>query len=364
MSYKYHKILYCTVYHSMETGHLHDYFFENSEHFYEYIYAPIFKNRPAILRYYHNRLLISENQVMFYKGNNKLLIYFFTLVQYIFFVFKFSIRNTFTIVYEPILFIGSRIQSLFLNNHSVIWLWDYFPNDTVLIHLLNIMTNFYVKHAKFSLFLTDNIRNEYSHLYANQQIWKTIGLGMDNQNIKHATIVDQFGFIGNLKRGQGLELVFDFIKNDPVRKLDVVGNGAFKEDLIKIVKKLDIENQVNFLGYQSESELKTICSRWQIAFATYDLTVKNNVYYADPSKIKLYLELGVPVIMTKVTYFESYLQKFNAGICISYSLHELSEAVRIIQDKYMNYQYGVKKLVKVFDYKILYEKGFSFMEHE
>lgn len=364
MKFKYDKIMYCVVSHLLETGHIFDYFLVNTKDFYIYLYAPIFMNGPATLLYYKSGKLFSEEKVWFYKGKNKMLVYIFTYIQYLYFLFKFRIRNVYIITSDPIFLVCSKIQTFLFKNKKILWLWDYFPPKGFPLIILNAVINYYVKRAKIVLFLTDNIKNEYSSLYSQQSVWKTISLGIKDQKNEVNVEKNLFGFIGNLKNGQGLELVFSYIKENPLRKLEIVGNGSVKEKLINLVKILGIEKQVIFFGYKSEKEIKKICSRWEIGFALYDSTLKNNTHFADPSKTKLYLEFGLPVIMTKVTYFQKYLQKYNAGICINYSLSELSEAVNHIQKKHKEYLAGVAKLAKTIEYNDLYSKEFLFLENE
>lgn len=348
----------------LKTGHIYEYFTANSAEFFVYAYPPIFENKPSILRHYKFGKLISETSVFLYKGSNKLLIYVFTYINFVYFVISNKIKG-FNIINSDIIFsFFTFIQNRFFHNEIIFWIWDFFPSKNFSGRLLNFVINYYVKRSKRIIFLTDAIKHKYERFHKKQVIWKTISLGIIDSKYARTPKKNLFGFIGNLKKGQGVELVFNYLKSNPLCQLEVVGNGVTKKELEALAKKMNIERQVLFLGFKPENELRDITTRWQIAFATYELKVKDNVEFADPSKVKLYLEFGVPVIMTKVTYFYNYIEKYQAGISIDYSVEALSSAVAKIQLNEQDYYSGVDEIKSIFEFNNLYSTEFKFFEND
>jgi glycosyltransferase involved in cell wall biosynthesis len=172
------------------------------------------------------------------------------------------------------------------------------------------------------------------------------------------------GYIGVLRKGQGLEIVFESLKSNPLLNLEIIGEGPALADLKRTVSALDLQKRVTFYGLvQQEDVIVNIVKRWQIGLAPYDPSKQNMTYYTEPSKIKFYLEYRLPIIMTKITYIAKVLEKYQAGVCIDYTSTSLNEAIVKIQRNYGRYTAGVDKLIDIYEYHSLYDKQFKFFEH-
>lgn len=358
---KYSQIAYCTVSHLIETGHIVEYFKDNTDDFFLYIYPPSFNNGETIFRHYKNGLVYLERKKFWYRGNNKKIIYLFIFLSYWYFIYSFKIKNTKIIVNHPIFLFFLFFQKIFFRNTLILWIWDYFPSDGIAIKIYNVVMNFYVKRLNNVVFLTEAIKNEYTNLADNIDK-KVITFGLSQMFINRSPVLNNLGFIGNLKNGQGFDIMFKLIQLNPTLKLEIVGDGAIKNNLIETSRKMNISDRIIFYGYQDEKKLKKISSKWAVGLALYENIFKNCTNFADPSKVKLYLELEIPVIMTNLTYFANVLENEKAGVCVNPDLDEIQKEISKINENYSLYQDGITKIKKKLEYNNKYDHDFVFLQ--
>lgn len=139
-------------------------------------------------------------------------------------------------------------------------------------------------------------------------------------------------FVGHLLEKQGVQLVLKAIPE--IRKAIsdfeflIIGKGRYEAKLRGMVRELGIEDCVMFAGYiKSDEEMEQLSSRCACAVAPYDMKTDTWTRYADPGKIKTYLALGLPVILTDVPYNAYEIQRRRCGVVINYDVHELAKAV-------------------------------------
>ncbi len=170
------------------------------------------------------------------------------------------------------------------------------------------------------------------------------------------------GYVGVLRHGQGTEIIFDALQKNPKLRLEIIGEGPLFKTLKGEVKKRNLSGRVVFWGLiQDEKKVIDIIKRWEVALAPYDPHNSNMTYYTEPSKIKFYLEYGIPIVMTKVTHMAPQIDKYNAGISINYTADDLLHAIEKIQKNHTAYATGVQKLAHKYNYIPLYNKAFKFL---
>lgn len=175
-------------------------------------------------------------------------------------------------------------------------------------------------------------------------------------------------YIGSLKHIMGVELMIDtmpkLVKKFPRLRLDIIGGGIDEEILKQRVKALKVENHVIFHGWiKDRVKVEILASDAAIGLATFNtdrfsVEVKN----ADPSKVKEYLSMGLPVITTDVTPYHQKLEKDKCAIVISYSVEALVDAVEtLLTNKTLlqTYKTNAPKFVEQFDYPKLFTKALS-----
>lgn len=364
--YKYNKIAYLTVIPFKDTGNVAEYFIKNSKEFYLYLFPPSYKNQPTKFTYYREGKVFKSEELFFYKGNNKILIHLFYYLYYFYIISKYNIKNTYIIFYFPIYLFFSSVIKLFTNNKFVFWIWDYFPNTSNALNFYNKIVKHYNDRLQHVIYLSPNLKQIYANNSApasKQKVRQVVSFGIKDLEIKSNPKKNTVGYIGNLRPGQGLEFLLEAARINKKLSIDFIGDGPLREDLERKVKLNKLSKRVKFYGFVTNEELYTIISRWQIAIAPYIPNKNNPTMYTEPGKIKLYIELGLPVIMTKVSYIYKDLVKYNAGIVIAFNQESFLNALERLQKNYKKYKTGVAMYKKANLYEEYYAKKFNFLEN-
>ncbi len=153
-----------------------------------------------------------------------------------------------------------------------------------------------------------------------------------------------FVIIGWLRKGLGLEMVFNALpriaKEIPSIKIRIIGSGRESAHYEKLCKEEKLEKHVEFTGFIQK--LAPAVSDCMAGIAVYDLD--DPVKTSFPSKVKTYLELGLPVIMTDITYFASEVKKSKVGVVIDYDEDEFSEAIKLMILKHQDMRRNISSI--------------------
>lgn len=139
-------------------------------------------------------------------------------------------------------------------------------------------------------------------------------------------------FMGHLRDGKGIEFVVDALPKIfhqvPRAKLVIIGTGPLESRLKKRAERLGIDDKMDFKGFiEDHSELDRLMGRCAVALAPYEPVPNSLVYYADPGKIRAYLAVGLPVVVTKVPPVAYEIAQAKAGLAIEYNQEEFVQAV-------------------------------------
>lgn len=365
---KYKKIAYFTPITFQDVGGIVKYFVDNSEEFFLYLYPPSYRNQPSIIKHYKSGSLMTTENVWLYKGNNKVIIHFFYYFYYIYFLIKYRINRTIILFYFPIFLFLNSIINVLTSNKYVFWIWDYFPSNSQIMIIYNLIVKHYNNKLKYVIYLSPALNKLYSKKenYNTNNHRDTITLGIENIKIERSPKKNLIGYIGNLRGGQGLEQFLKFIKCDKHLNFQLIGDGPIKIQLEEYVKKNKIKNRVQFLGFLKNEKITDAISKWQVAIAPYALDVNSSVPYADPGKLKLYIQYEIPIIVTKINnYFYEDLLKNSGGVGIELEFFSFVNALKTIQKNYPRYSKGTVKLKTKYYYKRYYDKKFQFLlKHE
>lgn len=168
-------------------------------------------------------------------------------------------------------------------------------------------------------------------------------------------------FMGHLLPKQGVDTVIktmpEIIKAIPDIKLKIIGDGRYKNNLVELTKKLNIEKYCDFLGRISSSE-----KVWQeiaksaVAIAPYKKTNDNYTFYADPGKIKTYLACGVPLLLTDLSWNAKEIQSNNCGMIISDERTDLVVKLQniLLPTKNIEFRKNAINYSKSFNYKNIF----------
>lgn len=267
--------------------------------------------------------------------------------------------------------IGNTMKKLGLVNRTIFWVWDFYPP----IHenkIIMLMRQIYWQFDKISSH-SDRIafvnlrlmklRKDIGIIPENAD-YPIIPIGTDkfsNANFKNRKGV-VLGFIGVIKISMGLDIVFDsadkIIKNFPGAKFEVIGSGPDLEYFKSKAKSNKIPT--SFYGYVEGESFNQILEKCTIGIAPYLPNPSNVSQFGDAGKVKRYLSLGLPVIITDIFEFSKEIEENKAGVIIKYGKpDELINAIKKIMVKYEDYQRNALKLAKKYYYKKIYPEIFE-----
>lgn len=294
------------------------------------------------------------------------------ILQTFWYVLKFRIQlgkfDYFLTVNAFTAWIGNTLRFLQLVKKTIYWVWDYFPPNYPDIRL-RLARQVYWRFDKPSRDYSNVVVYLNKHLESVRQektkSKKTSIIPIGTNPTKHTTDAKNsiiIGHLGMLKHGQGLDLVFDNLKElkelFPKIKLEVVGSGPEEDHFKERAKKFP--GLVKFYGYvETDDDVDNIMRNWSIGIATYMPIEWSEHYWTDPSKIKAYLNQGLPVITTNVPEFAKEINKSKAGIIVDYyNNREFCNAVTKIMRERKSYVKNALKLAEKYNYKTLYSKIF------
>jgi glycosyltransferase involved in cell wall biosynthesis len=251
---------------------------------------------------------------------------------------------------------------------------DYFPRrfeSSVLNTIYHAIDKFCVAHADETWNVGKHMpkaRKKHNNMdpkdYPNQH-YVPIGIWYNNaprlpfsKINKHKLI-----FVGHLVPHMGVDLVvraLPAIKAKlPNIELHIMGGGQELEPLKKLAKKLRASRSVTFYGWiRDRSRLEKLMANGAVGLATFNTSILDDkVKNADPGKIKDYMLLGMPVIVTDAIATADEIMKSNSGIVINYQADDLVKAVvQLVSDerRLERYRKNALQYVKQFDFPKLY----------
>lgn len=269
---------------------------------------------------------------------------------------------------------GNILRKFGFVKKTIFWVWDYYPplHPNKIILFMRWLYWQFDKNVSVTsdrvVFLNkrlETLRKDINIIPIGET-YPIVPIGTDPlENIQKKIIKDSkiiFGFLGVLKKTQGLDMFFDSLdeikKTFPNSKLEILGSGPDETHYKNRVKNSPIP--VKFYGFIPKDEnVKKIQLGWDIGIALYVPEESNVSYYTDPSKIKGYLSLGIPVIITDIT-FANEIRKQKAGMVIAYGkTKELVDAIHTILNNYSYYQKNALILAKKYSYQKIYRRMFE-----
>ena len=151
---------------------------------------------------------------------------------------------------------------------------------------------------------------------------------------KSIVFAGTFGFENGTKLL--IEAMRNVVKKIPNSSLHFYGGNIEQEKFLKsLVKKYNLEKNIFFHGLVTKAtELSQEIQKYMIGVAPYLGSPGSPRWYADATKIRLYLGCGLPVITTHVPPLGKIVTEKGAAITIKDNQHELAEAIiKLLSDK-------------------------------
>ena len=170
--------------------------------------------------------------------------------------------------------------------------------------------------------------------YKNKKIDKVL----EKQYSKNFVIT----YVGNTSERRGLLTVIESLKTlrktIPNIKLLIIGKSSFDDVLKNEIKKHDVEELVDFIGWVKENEIPNYLSISKLGLSPLHRNIHHDTTYAN--KIFQYISFGCPVVSSDVIAQSELVKKHNIGV--------------VFEDR--NVMDLTKKIIQLYNEKDLFEK--------
>lgn len=125
-------------------------------------------------------------------------------------------------------------------------------------------------------------------------------------------------FAGNIGAAQGLDILpraAELLRTKSVKKIrfNIVGDGRFKNELIRIVDSMGLNDMFNFIPKQSASRIPEFMASCDVAYLS--LTDSPLFAMTIPAKLQSYMACGIPSIASAAGETAKIIFESNSGLC-------------------------------------------------
>jgi glycosyltransferase involved in cell wall biosynthesis len=350
-------------------NHLREYFVENSKKTIAFYVLPRKGKTKNFVEVYENG--VKKISYDLYSPPNLFLWHMMLYVNYLKILYRHTSKNEkiYFISYLFTLYFMFPLVRLFRNINFVVWVADYWPMKDLSIQIYMFCVRYYHNHAKFAFYQTNRINEKMNEgKLVNSFNRKTIVPGIDPPKINFSKKIKEkttLCFVGVLVPWQGLDVLLKVVKENPNINLKLIGTGETPvvDNIKRLINVYKIKNRVYFPNkFIYKNELKKHVKQSDIGIALYEVDSMKVTYYADPAKIKQYMEYGLPVIMTNAAEIARYVKMFNAGIIVERNSNSVNKAIEKMRNNYAFYLKNLKKMNDTFNFRKYYIDKFSFLQ--
>lgn len=350
-------------------GHIRDYFVKNSKRVVALYILPRSGSVRNFIEVYERGKL--KKRIELFSPKNVIVAYITYYFQYLFILFRIFPRREkiYFVNHLPIFFFFNSIIRIFRKIEIIYWIADYWPMTSLSIKIFRFLIYFYHARSQKTLYMSDRINKKMNGIILSSVNKKTVMLGIDPQKISNSRKIDskiKLCFVGVLIESQGIDILLSVVAKNSNVTLNIIGTGEKElvEKYRKLIEKYNISSRVYFPNsFLYGEDLRRSIQDCYVGMALYRVDKNTATYYADPSKIKQYAELGLPIIMTKAAEVSRYIERFHAGIVVERDVKSVNTAIEKIRRNYSYYLSGLVKFNNYFEYERYYNKAFQFLEN-
>lgn len=257
---------------------------------------------------------------------------------------KVDVAICFSTHLTPALILLKRIGRI---KKVIQWNIDYSPQrfgNRYLNCLYNRLDRFSFTHSDIQIDLTQSALNARTkrYLISSNNIHRVVPVGIWRNSIEPICSSNfdepRVVFLGNLSSRLGIEVFIDSIpkiaKFVPHARFDVIGASLNISSFMSRAESLGISHLISWHGNQEEEGIRSILIRSTIASAPYLRDPNSFSNFADPSKIKHYLQFGIPIVMTDVPPIANKLFEEGAAVkCLDSAESFSATVVSVLNDR-------------------------------
>ena len=271
------------------------------------------------------------------------------------FCFGFNNLNT---------FVGLLLRMMHRVDVVVYYTVDYSPTrfkNRWLNRAYHLLDGFCVRHSDYVFSVSERTRSvrRAQGLPESKNILQPNGVELEHIRCHEDKIPKTIFYVGHLTKSKGVDLVIKAIKtlDDSEVKFFIYGDGPYKGELIQLTVDLGLTEQVFFLGGKDNSEILREIGKYQIGVAFYTSNDDFN-FYCDPVKVKEYLAVGCPVIMSDIPEIAGAVEKEKMGIVIrNNDVTAIADGIRRLLHDRKLYDAAVKRgleFAESYDWDLLF----------
>lgn len=201
----------------------------------------------------------------------------------------------------------------------------------------------------------------------------TVPIGTDFQDIPR--LADdkvarrRLVYLGMISENTGTPLLFSALprifERFPDATLEVIGTGPLKEHFERHVEQRGFADRVHFHGVLSDRDVELTMVECAIGIAPYEDRAESKVNlkkYTDPTKPRMYMACGLPVVITRVPPIARDIEDREAGIAIPYDEDALVDAVdRLLSDDalWSRARANAANLAQSYAWAPIYDRAFA-----
>lgn len=177
-------------------------------------------------------------------------------------------------------------------------------------------------------------------------------------------------YVGTLQARDGvwvmLEALPTVLRAVPTAVLRIIGNGNEEAAMQQWVAERGLGRHVEFLGMIGDPDaVESWVAKSGVALAPYRDEPGSVKRYNDPSKPKLYLACGVPVVITQVPPVAEEIHRAGAGVAVAGEAEAFAQGVlRLLTDEsfYQACRRGAARLAARYSWERIFDDLFAQME--
>ncbi len=237
---------------------------------------------------------------------------------------------------------------LFKRNNLIIDIrdltWEYLPSSSYIQKFIKFIAKKTV-HLALSYPATITTSNSYEKNYLekifgfqNKVHLVSNGISLDKFSklieINHTQYNPAVGYFGSLGRAQGIDTIVELAIKNPNVNFLICGDGSERQRIIKISKKLNLQN-LEILKTLDEKSLISKYSEVNILYAQLSVDFKS----ALPSKLYEYLSTGKCILYSGVGEAADFLKDFeNCHVVLSEDINIIDKEFKSIikEDNYLH----------------------------
>lgn len=174
-------------------------------------------------------------------------------------------------------------------------------------------------------------------------------------------------YVGEIEKIRGLDLILKsipfIVKNDKKVNFLIVGDGKYRIYLENLVKGLEIDEYVKFIGWVNSGEVPIWLRKANIGVIPHQVNRFTNTTI--PNKLFDYMAAGIPILATDMKPVKKVVEQEKCGVIIplNSNYYEISDIILKLKNhpKQRNKmgERGRKAILKKYNWGIEFKKAFN-----